>query len=429
MLYYLIGMEPYYIQCIKDGPFQPITAEDDIMEPVISCETVKATLTDLVHSFEGLSDTKENMIMDLKLEYQTFRAKPFESLSQTYTRYKTLLNELINDGVALSKHKIYVGFAMNKSLVAEMFDWDEEEVYDDEEITQVKVLMTLADDELFVGKNHACNGEWIDITMKKVKMDDPNITMEKYIRLEEEKARRRCKVYNWETATYDKIWDNEDIHDLGSVETEFPAIVFNDTLTSEATLSCEPTGLRYGSIGGYVEDESRSGVVVVGVKSAGEGEDNFPYITEGLNLIIQGTDDVGICVQAGAAMPEQYKPSTVLHPVLMRVDQEQKVTKDARTDVEQDVEPQRYATEVIREKHEVAAASLAEMENIAVTEETMLEATLQYRSGQTKAHLSPRMVAMKCLMGGTVEYRPIPVLTKLEIADYLLERAKLCRLN
>nr|GFD37454.1 hypothetical protein [Tanacetum cinerariifolium] len=39
-------------------------------------------------------------------------------------------------------------------------------------------------------------------------MDDPNITMEEYIRLEEEKARRR---------------------------------VFNDTLTSEAPLSYEPT--------------------------------------------------------------------------------------------------------------------------------------------------------------------------------------------
>nr|GEW02248.1 hypothetical protein [Tanacetum cinerariifolium] len=38
-------------------------------------------------------------------------------------------------------------------------------------------------------------------------MDDPNITMEEYIRLEEEKAHRRRK----------------------------------DTLTSEATLSCEPT--------------------------------------------------------------------------------------------------------------------------------------------------------------------------------------------
>ncbi|GJT00106.1 hypothetical protein Tco_0821275 [Tanacetum coccineum] len=36
-------------------------------------------------------------------------------------------------------------------------------------------------------------------------MDDPNITMEEYIRLEEEKAHRYGKVYNWETATYGKI--------------------------------------------------------------------------------------------------------------------------------------------------------------------------------------------------------------------------------
>ncbi|GKF10409.1 hypothetical protein Tco_0048335, partial [Tanacetum coccineum] len=77
-----------------------------------------------------------------------------------------------------------------------------------------------------------------------VKIDNPNITMEEYIRLEEEKARRRGKVYNWETATYDKIWDNKDVHDLRSVETKFSAIVFNDTLTSEAVLSCEPTIAR-----------------------------------------------------------------------------------------------------------------------------------------------------------------------------------------
>ncbi|GJY25544.1 hypothetical protein Tco_0400270 [Tanacetum coccineum] len=69
-------------------------------------------------------------------------------------------------------------------------------------------------------------------------MDDLDITMEEYIRLEEEKAHRRGKVYNWETATYGKIWDNEDVHDL---ETEFPAIVFNDTLTSKTTLLCKPT--------------------------------------------------------------------------------------------------------------------------------------------------------------------------------------------
>ncbi|GKE73861.1 hypothetical protein Tco_1535902 [Tanacetum coccineum] len=72
-------------------------------------------------------------------------------------------------------------------------------------------------------------------------MDDPNITIKEYIRLEEEKARRRGKVYNWETAMYGKIWDNEVVHDLRSIETEFPVIVFNDNLTSNETLSYEPT--------------------------------------------------------------------------------------------------------------------------------------------------------------------------------------------
>nr|GEX63441.1 hypothetical protein [Tanacetum cinerariifolium]GFB20308.1 hypothetical protein [Tanacetum cinerariifolium]GFB20335.1 hypothetical protein [Tanacetum cinerariifolium] len=63
--------------------------------------------------------------------------------------------------------------------------------------------------------------------------------MEEYIRLEEEKAGRRGKVFNWETAAYGKIWDNEDVHNLRSIETEFPAIVFNDKVSSE-TLFCKP---------------------------------------------------------------------------------------------------------------------------------------------------------------------------------------------
>ncbi|GJZ83334.1 retrovirus-related pol polyprotein from transposon TNT 1-94 [Tanacetum coccineum] len=83
---------------------------DDIMRSVISCVSAKEIWTDLVHSFEGPSDTKENRIMDLKLECQTFKAKSTESLSQTYTLYKTLLNELANDGVNLSKHEINLGF-------------------------------------------------------------------------------------------------------------------------------------------------------------------------------------------------------------------------------------------------------------------------------------------------------------------------------
>nr|GEV37619.1 retrovirus-related Pol polyprotein from transposon TNT 1-94 [Tanacetum cinerariifolium] len=56
----------------------------------------------------------------------------------------------------------------NKGLVAEIFDWDKEEVSEDEEVTQVKVLMALADDKLTVGKNHARNGKWVDITIRKV---------------------------------------------------------------------------------------------------------------------------------------------------------------------------------------------------------------------------------------------------------------------
>ncbi|GJU44386.1 hypothetical protein Tco_1201652, partial [Tanacetum coccineum] len=74
----------------------------------------------------------------------------------------------------------------------------------------------------------------------RVGMDDPNITMEEYIRLEEKKARKREKVFNWETAKYGKIWYDEYIHSLRSVKTKFPAIAFNGEVSSE-TLSCVPT--------------------------------------------------------------------------------------------------------------------------------------------------------------------------------------------
>ncbi|GJU28452.1 hypothetical protein Tco_1167073 [Tanacetum coccineum] len=72
-------------------------------------------------------------------------------------------------------------------------------------------------------------------------MDDPNSTMEEYKRLKEEKAQKHEKVLNWETAKYGRIWYDEDVHDLRSVENEFPAIAFNDSLKSGETLSCEPT--------------------------------------------------------------------------------------------------------------------------------------------------------------------------------------------
>ncbi|GJT86010.1 hypothetical protein Tco_1067727, partial [Tanacetum coccineum] len=74
-------------------------------------------------------------------------------------------------------------------------------------------------------------------------MDDPNITMEEYIRLEEEKARKRGKVFNWETAKFGKIWYDEE-HTAASYPSEYriPQLkAFNDKVSSEKTLSCEPT--------------------------------------------------------------------------------------------------------------------------------------------------------------------------------------------
>ncbi|GJX31183.1 hypothetical protein Tco_0241038 [Tanacetum coccineum] len=83
--------------------------------------------------------------------------------------------------------------------------------------------------------------EWQVTAMDNTKMDDPKITMEEYILLEEEKTQKHRKVFNSETARYGKIWYDKDVHGLISIETEFPAIVFNDSLTSNETLSCEPT--------------------------------------------------------------------------------------------------------------------------------------------------------------------------------------------
>ncbi|GJY12755.1 hypothetical protein Tco_0382064 [Tanacetum coccineum] len=58
----------------------------------------------------------------------------------------------------------------NKGLVAEAYEWDEEDVSSDyNEMVEVKVLMALIDDEIVaVGKESAINGEWVNILMKKV---------------------------------------------------------------------------------------------------------------------------------------------------------------------------------------------------------------------------------------------------------------------
>ncbi|GJT66234.1 hypothetical protein Tco_1017714 [Tanacetum coccineum] len=118
---HIIGIEPQFENIIKNGPFIPMTTgqrkpegqwtayerkavnlyqklkslimsvlPDDQMNSVINCLTVKSTWDDLIPYHEGPSDAKESRVMDLK--------------------YKALMNELVNDGIKLSKLEISTGF-------------------------------------------------------------------------------------------------------------------------------------------------------------------------------------------------------------------------------------------------------------------------------------------------------------------------------
>ncbi|GKD00047.1 hypothetical protein Tco_1170321 [Tanacetum coccineum] len=320
---HIIGIEPQFENIISNGPYIPMAAgqrkpetqwtpeerkaanldqrlkslimsvlPDDQMNSVINCLTTKSTWDDLILYHEGPSDVKESRVMDLKLCYNTFKFKEGESLTQTFTRYKALMNELVNDGIKLLKLEINTCFinglpkkwlafyqslintnhvkeskdfqdspndeedsrssqeymndleeeyqagallaksksdcwsktsvpsyqshfqpkllhsfehkpelrhtkdfeakynkvkaklallissasalssssGKNKGLIDESYDWDKEEVLsDDNDVTEVKSLVALADEErVSVGKESAKNGEWIKISMKKV---------------------------------------------------------------------------------------------------------------------------------------------------------------------------------------------------------------------------------------------------------------------
>ncbi|GKG25514.1 hypothetical protein Tco_0398660, partial [Tanacetum coccineum] len=65
-------------------------------------------------------------------------------------------------------------------------------------------------------------------------MDDPNITMEEYIRLEKEKARKRGKVFNWETATYAALSCEPTISSLNDNQVDF-RISFDESDDEDCT--------------------------------------------------------------------------------------------------------------------------------------------------------------------------------------------------
>nr|GEZ34000.1 hypothetical protein [Tanacetum cinerariifolium] len=84
------------------------------------------------------------------------------------------LNQEYHDRALLANKKRFykrLGKPKNdKGLVAESYDWDKESLSSrDEGTSTVKAFMAIFEDETSVGKSYARSGQWVEITMKKVK--------------------------------------------------------------------------------------------------------------------------------------------------------------------------------------------------------------------------------------------------------------------
>ncbi|WJX11782.1 hypothetical protein P8452_02351 [Trifolium repens] len=113
-------------------------------------------------------------------------------------------------------------------------------------------------------------------------------------------------------------------------------------------------------------------------------EDNRLQLTARVEQLEQ---EVAVLQQA--LIDKQEQEASMLQ-VLIRLEQDQKFTEDARRRAEQELAVQKLEVHILQEKYEKAMASIAEMQKRVVMAESMLEATLQYESGQSKAQSSPR---------------------------------------
>ncbi|GJZ38003.1 hypothetical protein Tco_0584194 [Tanacetum coccineum] len=175
---------------------------DDQINSVINCLTAKSTWDDLILYHEGPSDVKESRVMDLKLpkkwlsfcrslkntnhvkdsELASVFDSPADEEDTSSHKYLNDLEEEYQARALLAKSKRFFKMGTqsastpnsssgkNKGLIAKTYDLDDEEVLSDEnEVTKVKALMALTNEErALVGKESAINGDWTKISMKKV---------------------------------------------------------------------------------------------------------------------------------------------------------------------------------------------------------------------------------------------------------------------
>ncbi|GJZ04395.1 hypothetical protein Tco_0537670 [Tanacetum coccineum] len=92
------------------------------------------------------------------------KLRPTKDFEAKYNKVKAKL-ALLSSSSSASK----ASMVKNKGLIAEAYEWDEEEVSsDDNEMVEVKVLMALAEENDAVSKEGSKNGEWVKISMRKV---------------------------------------------------------------------------------------------------------------------------------------------------------------------------------------------------------------------------------------------------------------------
>ena len=150
MLLHLVGIEPYLIDVLTKGPYVPqapftgpalanegevqmvdkpeaqwtdderklvnldnklrgiiiSTLPTNIMKTVIKLASAKLVWDTLCIQFEGTEEVRANKKIDLKRSYETFFAKPSESLSDTYNRFKCLLDDMTNVDIVMDAYEL-----------------------------------------------------------------------------------------------------------------------------------------------------------------------------------------------------------------------------------------------------------------------------------------------------------------------------------
>nr|GEV40486.1 hypothetical protein [Tanacetum cinerariifolium] len=119
----------------------------------------------------NLDQRLKSLIMSHKLELRP--TKDFEAKDNKVKAKLALLS--------LSASASKSSTVKNNGLIAEAYEWDEEEVSsNDNEMVEVKVLMALAEDNDAVSKKGARNSEWVKISMRKKILGVDELTEDPY---------------------------------------------------------------------------------------------------------------------------------------------------------------------------------------------------------------------------------------------------------